>query len=140
MAIIVVLAVTATLMALLRRPFLRLILTFAVTTLGAFTTSPAFARIGLLARLRVLLLDGAESEAIRRGVEIVILVVFVGGAVLKRKLRLMGRRNQAIIMLRVLEIALRHDRITGDMRIAGKLGIFFGNVLRRTADFDVRPV
>jgi hypothetical protein len=55
------------------------------------------------------------------------------------KLFLRGR-NDAEIMLGVLVIIFRGDRISGALRVAGELEIFFGDVGCRSSNFYVRSV
>ena len=59
--------------------------------------------------------------------------------VLLRELRL-RRRYQTEVMLRVLEITLGRNRITGSLSIARKLNVFFSNMVRRAADFHIWAV
>lgn len=109
--------------------------------LAAFALRPLAALIGLLLVLLLILLQGAEGEPIRSGVEIILVIIpVIGLPVLKGKLRLMRGSDDPIIMLGMLEIALRHHRISGEMRIAGQLGVFLGDMLRGAAHFHVRPV
>src|SRR5579871_3730356 len=53
---------------------------------------------------------------------------------------LLRRGDQAEIMLRVLEIVLGGDRISGRLGVARKLQIFVRDVGRRTSYFDIRSV
>lgn len=48
--------------------------------------------------------------------------------------------DQPEIMLGVLIIILGRDRISGTLRVAGKLKIFFGDMRGGSANFHVRPV
>jgi hypothetical protein len=50
------------------------------------------------------------------------------------------RRDDAQIMLGVLEVVFGRHRIAAGLRIAGELAVFLGDMLRRAADFDVRAV
>jgi hypothetical protein len=127
-------------MTFLALPFRHAILPF--TSIGAFGV---FARAGiglirvLLPRL-LALLHGPEGEAIRSSIEIVLVVILVRGTVLLRQLRLMRGRDEAIIMFRVLEIALRHHRITRYMGIPRQLCVFFGDMLGGSANFYIGTI
>jgi len=48
--------------------------------------------------------------------------------------------QDAEVMLRMLEIAFRHDAIPAAGRIAPKLEVFFEKLLRRAAQPQIRPV
>jgi len=48
--------------------------------------------------------------------------------------------DDAEIVLGVLIIIFRCNRVPGALRVTGKLKILFGDMGRRTADFYVRPV
>ena len=52
----------------------------------------------------------------------------------------MGGGDDAEIMLGVLQVAFRHDRIAGGLRVARQLQIFLGDMLGGAADFHVGPV
>jgi hypothetical protein len=97
-------------------------------------------RLALLRRLLILRALGRRGEAIGHVVVVDLVVV---GALQAHRRRLLGRLrrcDQAEIMLRVLEITLRHHRIARGMRVARELEIFFRDVMRGAADFDVRAV
>src|SRR5204863_5266916 len=66
-----------------------------------------------------------------------IVTVLLG--VLDRHLRLRGG-NDAIVVLGVLEVVLRHHTVAGALRITGQSGVFFGDLLSRSADLHVRAV
>src|SRR3984957_14548768 len=53
---------------------------------------------------------------------------------------LLGLGNQAEVMLGVLIVVFRSDRVAGGSRIARQLDIFFSDVRCRSADFDIRSV
>ena len=53
---------------------------------------------------------------------------------------LLRRGDDAEIVLGMLVVILRRDRIAGALRITSELQIFFGDVGRGSADFYVRPV
>ncbi len=53
---------------------------------------------------------------------------------------LLCRGDQPEIMLGVLIIVFGRDRISGTLRVAGKLKIFLGDVRCRSPDFHVRSV
>ena len=50
------------------------------------------------------------------------------------------RRDQAEIMLGVLVVVFRRDRIAGRGRIAGQLDVFLGDVIGGAPDFHIGPV
>ena len=53
---------------------------------------------------------------------------------------LLSRCDQTKVMLRMLIIVFRCNRITRTLRIAGELKILFGDMRRRTTNFHVRSV
>ena len=53
---------------------------------------------------------------------------------------LLRRRDQAEIMLGVLIIVFRRDRVARRRRVACKLNVFLGNMIGGAADFDVGTV
>jgi len=66
-----------------------------------------------------------------------LLLLIIGLALPKLFLR---RRDQAKVMFGVLIVILGCNRVTGTLRIAGELKIFFGDVRCRSPNFYVRPV
>ncbi len=66
-----------------------------------------------------------------------LLLLVIGLALAKLFLR---GGDQAKIMFGVLIIIFRGDRISGALRVAGELEIFFGDVGRRSPDFYVLPI
>ena len=54
-------------------------------------------------------------------------------------LRLLGRGDEAKVMLGMLKIAFRRDRIARRLRIARQLEIFLTDMMRRAANFHVGP-
>jgi len=52
----------------------------------------------------------------------------------------LGCGNQAEVMLGMLEVVFGGDRVTGTLRIARQLYVFFGDQRRVTADFDVGAI
>src|SRR6185436_576930 len=50
-----------------------------------------------------------------------------------------GRRHDAVIMLRMLKIILRHDAVAAGIGVAGELQILLVNMAGRAANFDFRP-
>ncbi len=72
-------------------------------------------------------------------IEIVVEVVTILRDVLDRHLRLCGG-NDAIVVFGVLEIVLRHHPVAGALRVTGECGVFFGDLLSRSADLHVRAV
>ena len=53
---------------------------------------------------------------------------------------LLGRGDDAEIVLGMLEIVLRHHRIPGRLRVAGQLQIFLGDMSGIATDLHVRAV
>ncbi|MBB4442408.1 hypothetical protein M2310_005867 [Rhizobium leguminosarum] len=49
----------------------------------------------------------------------------------------LGAGDDTIVMFGVLEIVLGHHPITGAMSVAGELRVFFGDMLRRTANLHI---
>jgi hypothetical protein len=106
----------------------------------------------LLARIEVLLLARRERFADLRLI-VAVVVAIVGRIVVYpatgllllvigialAKLFLSGC-DQAEIMFGVLIIMLGGNRISGALRVAGELQIFFGDVRRRSTNFYVLPV
>ena len=87
-------------------------------------------------------------DAVVLAVEIVVGALFAAAAGL-RLLLLIGlvlpelflrRRDQAEIMLGVLVVVFRRDRIAGRGRIAGKLDVFLGDVIGGASDFHIGAV
>jgi hypothetical protein len=107
----------------------------------------------LLARIELLWFARREWFAHLRLVVAVVIAVVVGRIVARAaagrrlleirlilaKLFLRGG-DQAEIMFGVLIIILGGDRISGALRVAGELEIFFGDMGRRSANFHVLPV
>jgi len=106
----------------------------------------------LLARIVRLRLARGERFATDTGLLAVAVVVAVigGRAHLAGRLLLviglilpqllLRRSDDAEIVLGVLIIIFRCNRIPGALRVTGKLKILFGDMRRRTANFYVRPV
>jgi hypothetical protein len=109
-------------------------------------------RLAALRRLPAGLLEGLRRlrQTLGHGGEpvgSVILLLVLNFRLLRRTpeahgllLRLLGRRDQPVVMLGVLEIVLRHHRVAGGLGVAGKLEIFFRDMLRGAPDFDVGAV
>jgi hypothetical protein len=107
----------------------------------------------LLARIDRLRLARRERLAGHTGLVVIAVVVAVIGKIITRaaaglllgkgltltKLFLRGG-DQAKIMFGVLIIIFAGDRISGTLRIAGKLEIFFGDVGRRSSNLYVLPI
>src|SRR5215510_7864283 len=53
---------------------------------------------------------------------------------------LLRRRNQTVVVLRVLVVVFRRDRIAGGLGIARELNVFFSNVGWISTNFDVGAV
>ena len=106
----------------------------------------------LLARIVRLRLARGERLAAGMGLLAITIVVAVirGRAHLARRLLLvigltlpellLRRSDDAEIVLGVLIIIFRRNRVPGALRVTGKLKILFGDMGRRTANFYVRPV
>jgi len=107
----------------------------------------------LLLLARIIRLRLARCERLAADVRLLVvavLVALVGAAHLARLLLLIVRltlaklllshRDQTEIMLGVLIIIFRRNRITRALRVAGKLEIFFGDVRSCSANLYVRPV
>src|SRR5262245_56987771 len=60
-------------------------------------------------------------------------------AMLRAELRL-RRHDDAVVVLGVLEIALRRDHNAGRESVAGERHVFLGDMRRGSADFDIRAV
>ena len=68
------------------------------------------------------------------------IAAFAGlAAMLRTELRL-GRHDDAVIVLGVLEIALGRDQVAGGERVASELHVFLGNMRRGPANFHVGSV
>src|SRR6188472_2201347 len=83
--------------------------------------------------------DTAIVEIVAILVAVIVEIIAILLRVLDRHLRLRGR-DDAIVVLGVLEIVLRHDPVAGAVCITGKGGVFFGDLLSRTADLHVRAI
>lgn len=106
----------------------------------------------LLARIVRLRLARGERLAANMGLLAIAVVVAVisGRAHLAGRLLLvigltlpellLRRSDDAEIVLGVLIIIFRRNRVPGALRVTGKLKILFGDMGRRTANFYVRPV
>jgi hypothetical protein len=108
------------------------------------------ARLRLKSWLRLLVnslaLRGGR-ESIRQAANIAVIiqiVVALSGRSLLAALceRLCGlrRRNKPEVMLSVLQIILCRDRISASMRVSCELEIFFCDMMRVAAYFDIRPI
>src|SRR5215510_14076 len=53
---------------------------------------------------------------------------------------LLRRRDQTVVVLRMLIVVFRRDRIAGGLGVARKLNVLLSNVGRVSANFDVRTV
>jgi len=125
----------------------RLRLAFATLAFAGLITGSEFATLAfatMAEAVAVLLLHGlrrTEGEAIRGGIEIVIIVIaIIGLAGEGGLLGLNGGSDEAVIMLGMLEIALSGHRITGEMGIARQLGVFLGNMLGGAAHLHIRTI
>ena len=108
-------------------------------------------RVLLLARIERLLLARRKRFAADRRLLVVAVVVAVVGKIAARLALLLkiglalaelflGGSDQAEVVLRVLIVVFRGDRVAGTLRVARKLKIFFGDVGRRSPDLHVRSV
>lgn len=108
-------------------------------------------RVLLLARIERLLLARRKRFAADRRLLVVAVVVAVVGKIAARLALLLkiglalaelflGGSNQAEVVLRVLIVVFRGDRVAGTLRVASKLKIFFGDVGRRSPNLHVRSV
>lgn len=70
---------------------------------------------------------------------IIVLIIAVIALILDRRLSL-GSKNDTIVMFGVLKIVFRYHAITTALRITRKSGIFFGDVLSISPDFNIRAV
>ena len=100
----------------------------------------------LLLRVSVLPLRG-RGETIGQRVKVAVivhtLIVFSGRPLLtalRQRLRSVRGGNETEVMFGVLQIILGCDRISARMSVSCKLEIFFRNVMRIAAYFDVWPV
>src|SRR5580700_10746971 len=116
---------------------------------GCCAAAPAAAAAGRADR-RVAA-RGRKRFAADRGLIAIALIIAVVGkvAALVAALLIIGlalpklllrRGDQPEIMLGVLIIVFGRDRISGTLRVAGKLKIFFGHMGGGSANFHVRPV
>lgn len=89
-------------------------------------------------------LSGRVVAVVERVVGVVDVVVahFTFGTIIGILLTelLLSSRDQAQIMLGVLVIILRGDRVAGGRRVAGQLHVFFGDVRCRSAYLHFRSV
>ena len=113
--------------------------------------------VGLGLRLRLMLrlrrgrrrhLLARRGETVGQALEIVVAVVvlldlFAGLALIAELSLLLSklrRSNEPKVMLGVLKIAFRHDRIAGGLRIPGELQVLLSDVVSRPPDLHVRSV
>jgi len=126
---------------MLLRPRLKLLLRLMVLLIVML-----FARI-----IRLRLARGERLAADMGLLAIAVVVAVIGGRahLAGRLLLVIGltlpelllrRSDDAEIVLGVLIIIFRCNRVPGTLRVTGKLKILFGDMGRRTANFYVRPV
>ena len=106
--------------------------------------------LGLKARLRLLvsiLPLRWRGETIRQRVKVAVVVhaiLVLSGrpllAALRQRLRGLRRGDETEVMFRVLQIILSCDWISARVSVSCKLEIFFRDMMRVAAYFDVRPV
>ncbi len=105
----------------------------------------------LLARIvRLWLARGERLAADVRLLTIAVVVAVIGSAHLAGLLLLvigltlpellLRRSDEAEIVLGVLIIIFRCNRIPGALRVTGELKVLFGDMGRRTANFYIRPI
>jgi hypothetical protein len=105
----------------------------------------------LLARIKRLLLARCEGLAGHGRLVALVFVIVIGGiaagvALLRLKIGLrlaklfLSGGDQAEIMLGVLIIIFRSDRVAGALRVARELKVFLGDMRRGPANFYVLPV
>ena len=87
--------------------------------------------MGLLAVAVVVAVIGGRAHLAGR-------LLLVIGLILPQLL--LRRSDDAEIVLGVLIIIFRCDRVPGTLRVTGKLKILFGDMRRRTANFYIRPI
>ncbi len=99
------------------------------------------ARFGLGLVLRLVLRPARIGTRLVHVLVVLILRGFVGpvGRVGLAELLVRGG-DEAQIVLGVLPVALRRDRVAGGLRVAGELQVFLGDVLRGAADLYVGAV
>jgi len=138
---------------LVLRLMLRLVL-LRLIVLGLIVLGLMLLRLMVLLLARVKRLRLARRERLANLRLVVVVVVIVGeivavahaaaGLLLVKRLTLaklfLGGCNQTEIMLGMLIIIFRRNRISGTLRVAGELEIFLGDVRRRSANFHVLPV
>jgi hypothetical protein len=104
-----------------------------------------------LLRIKLLLTRGKRLAGLRLVVAVVIAVILAvaAGAGLTRLLLVIGlalaelllrRGDQTKIMFGMLIVVLGRNRVTGTLRVAGKLQIFLADVGCRAANFHVRSI
>jgi hypothetical protein len=101
----------------------------------------------LLRRLESGLPLRGRGETIRQRVKIAVIllvILILAGrpllTALRQRLRSLRGGNKPIVMLRVLQVILRRDRISARMGIPCKLEVFFRDVMRIAANFYVWSV
>lgn len=138
MAILIGLTVLARL-ALMTRLEIALVRLLALFTLFARLIGLRLARLLLLVRLFARRMRFVTRLRIVVAVEAILVRIALLERLALPEL-LLGRRDQAEIVFGMLVIILGSHRIAGCGRIACKLDVFLGDVIRRAADFHVRPV
>jgi transcriptional regulator with XRE-family HTH domain len=106
-------------------------------------------RLKSMLRLRVSVLPlGRRSETIRQRAEIAIVLKVVALALSGRslltalceRLSSLGSGNKSEVVFRVLQIIFRRDRVSARVSVSRELEIFFCDMMRIAAYFDVRPI
>ncbi len=106
---------------------------------------PLKSMVLLLVRSRAL---GRRSEPVRHCSKIVALVELASLTFFRRslltalrhRLSSLGRSDQSVIMLGVLQVVLGGDRIASSMGISRELKVFLGDMLRVSSNFHVGTV
>jgi hypothetical protein len=86
---------------------------------------------------------GGRGETVEHAAVVFLFLLdldFAGGAALGGELGSLRGRDQAEVMLCVLEVVFRRHGIAAGVRVAGELQIFFGDVMRVAANFHVGAV
>ncbi len=146
--------------AIVRHRRLRLLILRLVALIAVFTRlvlllarligllMVALAVVALARLIRLLLLRHKSRLLTEAGKALILLAIFrnhvgIGPRLLLRLILaelLLGRGNQAEVMLGMLIVIFRSDRIAGGARITRQLYVFFSNVRCSATDFDIRSV
>jgi hypothetical protein len=106
-------------------------------------------RLKSLLRLRVSVLPlRRRGETIRQPAKIAVIFEVVAFALpgrslltaLRQRLRSLRSGNKSEVMFRVLQIIFRRDRVSACVSVSRELEIFFRDMVRVAAYFDIRPI